>query len=83
MTSDSKKQAGKPTELPPLQKLCDEITSQSWFPESVEIRESFAKRLRNTFPNGSFDAGRHRSVIEESARRFYELDPQSMPRPSE
>ena len=65
------KQAFEPEELDYLRKLYDEFTSQPWFDQSDEAKEAFAKYLMETFPPVVFDAQRHRSAVEASARLFY------------
>ena len=67
----SSKRTFEPDELDALKKLFDELTSQPWFEPSEDARESFAKYLFETFPAGTFDPAKHRSVIEASARMFY------------
>lgn len=74
MNGHSKKSAFEPSELATLQDIFKEITSQKWFPNTAEARESFAKFLLDTFPENSFSAERHRSGIEASARKFYAVD---------
>lgn len=74
MNSHSKKTAFEPGELATLQDIFDEITSQHWFPNFPEAREGFARYLFDTFPDGSFNPERHRSVVETSARMFYAID---------
>ncbi|MGQ3213033.1 hypothetical protein [Shinella sp.] len=68
MNSHSTKCAYQPDELGSLQAIFNEITGQDWFPRSPEIRESFARYLFSSFPNGDFDPTVHRSVAEEIAR---------------
>lgn len=61
----------EPDELGALKQVFDELTSQAWFDPSPEAREGFAKYLFETFPAVTFDARKHRSIIEASARMFY------------
>ncbi len=61
----------QPQELKNLKLLFDEISSQVWFDQSDGAKEAFAKYLIDTFPNGAFDARKHRSVVEASARMIY------------
>ena len=64
----------EPEELGALKQVFDELTSQAWFESSEEARESFARYLFETFPAVTFDPGKHRSIIEASARLFYSKD---------
>ena len=68
------KTAFEPEELHGLKLLFDEITAQPWFEPSDGAREAFAKYLIETFPAGAFDAKKHRSIVEASARMFYSRD---------
>lgn len=68
------KTAFQPEELNALRALFDDITSQPWFDLSGGAKEAFAKYLIETFPAGAFDARKHRSVVEASARMFYSRD---------
>jgi hypothetical protein len=68
------KSAFEPEELSSLKSLFDGITSQPWFDPSDGAKEAFAKYLIETFPAGAFDARKHRSVVEASARLFYSSD---------
>ncbi|MXN48705.1 hypothetical protein GR138_26250 [Shinella kummerowiae] len=68
MNSHSTKDAYQPHELGSLQAIFNEITIQDWFPRSSEIRESFARYLFVSFPDGNFDPTVHRTVVEEAAR---------------
>jgi hypothetical protein len=67
----SSKGTYEPEELGALKHVFDELTSQPWFDPSDEARVSFAKYLFETFPAVVFDARKHRSIIEVSARMFY------------
>lgn len=68
------KTAFQPEELSALKLLFEEITSQPWFDLSDGAKEAFAKYLIETFPAGAFDATKHRSILEASARMFYSRD---------
>ena len=68
------KTAFQPEELSDLKVLFDDITSQPWFDSSDGAREAFARYLIETFPSGAFDARKHRSVVEASARMFCSSD---------
>ncbi|WP_119258556.1 hypothetical protein [Shinella zoogloeoides] len=68
------KTAFQPEELSDLKLLFDDITSQPWFDPSDGAKEAFARYLIETFPSGAFDARKHRSVVEASARMFYSSD---------
>lgn len=59
----------EPDQLNDLKALFDELTAQPWF--DTADKEAFAKYLIDSYPNGSFDAKRHRSAVEASARMFY------------
>ncbi|MGX5721634.1 hypothetical protein [Shinella zoogloeoides] len=61
----------EPDELGALQQIFTEVTSQPWFDQTDETKVEFAKYLFETFPAVSFDARKHRSIIEASARMFY------------
>lgn len=74
MNSQPLKGAFQPEELRSLKAILDEITSQPWFPRCPDKREDFAKYLFATYPGDEFNAKRHRSVIEASARMFYTLE---------
>lgn len=64
----------EPNELGALKGIFDEITAQPWFEQSEDAKEGFARYLFETFPAVAFDAKKHRSIIEESARMFYSRD---------
>lgn len=59
----------EPEQLEQVKAIFDDITSQEWFDPAE--KEVFAKYLIDTYPIGAFDAKRHRSVVETSARMFY------------
>lgn len=61
----------EPEELGALKQIFDDVTTQPWFDPSPGAREGFAKYLFETFPAVTFDARKHRSIIEASARMFY------------
>ncbi|MGX5722330.1 hypothetical protein [Shinella zoogloeoides] len=66
--------AFQPEELNSLQTIFDEITSRPWFPKCPKARNSFAKYLFETLPEKTFNAERHRSVVEASVRMFYAVE---------
>ena len=74
MNSHPLKGAFQPEELNSLQVIYDEITSQPWFPKCPDARNSFAKYLFETFPGETYNAERHRSVVEAFARMFYAVE---------
>ena len=74
MSSHPLKGAFQPEERKSLQANFDEITSQPWFPKCPKARNSFAKYLFETLPGKTFNAERHRSVVEASARMFYAVE---------
>ena len=71
MSSMFSKGTFEPEELGALKQIFDDLTSQPWFDQAPETKEGFAKYLFESFPSVTFDARKHRSVIEASARMFY------------
>ena len=74
MTPYASKTAFQPDELRALKTVFDELTSQPWFKPGKEAREDFARYVFETCLEVNFDAGKHRSALETSARLFYALD---------
>jgi hypothetical protein len=74
MTPYASKSAFQPDELKALKTVFDDLTSQSWFKQSKEAREDFARYVFETCPAVNFDTVKHRSVLETSARLFYTRD---------
>lgn len=64
----------QPEDLASLKSLFDEITGKPRFAKDEAIRLSFAKYLLETFPGTGYDAAKHRTVVETSARMFYGRD---------
>jgi hypothetical protein len=61
----------QPEQLTVLKTAFDEITGEPWFNKSPRAREQFAKCLIASFPIVNFDVGKHRSVMEASARMLF------------
>ncbi|WLS03118.1 hypothetical protein [Shinella oryzae] len=70
MISHSTKGAFQPEELRALQATFDYITSQSWFPNSVEIQSSLARFLINRFPAEGLDPQKTKQFAENLAQQF-------------
>ncbi len=70
MTSHLIKGAFQPEELQALQTTFDYITSQSWFPDSDDARNSFARFLISSFPAEGFDTEKHKEHAETLAQKF-------------
>lgn len=58
----------------PASKLGKKASTNLGAIQSDGAKEAFARYLIETFPSGAFDARKHRSVVEASARMFYSSD---------
>lgn len=70
MTGHATKGAFQPEELQALQATFDYITSQSWFPNSEEVRSSLARFLINSFPADGIDPQTTKEHAENLAQQF-------------
>lgn len=57
-------------DLSTIEQIFDDIVSQPWF--DPEARSQFSQYLVETFPNASFNAARHREIVEGVAQTLYE-----------
>lgn len=57
-------------DLTSIEQVYEDITSQPWF--NPEARYQFSRYLIETFPDGSYNAKRHREIVEGVARTLYE-----------
>jgi hypothetical protein len=65
----------QPEELDAMKEVFEEIASEPWFSKSPDARKSFAKYLLENFPDGSYEPIKHRSVIEDAARKYFSGGP--------
>ncbi|AOF92806.1 hypothetical protein [Sinorhizobium sp. RAC02] len=61
----------EPQDLAAMKVLFDEITSEPWFSGDPKAKKSFAKYLLENYPDGSYDPAKHRSAIEDAARKYF------------
>lgn len=56
-----------------MKEVFEEITSEAWFSKEPEAKKSFANYLLENYPDGSYDPIKHRSEIEDVARKYFWL----------
>jgi hypothetical protein len=61
----------EPSELAEMREVFEEITSQAWFSRDPNARKAFGRYLFKTYPDGTYDQTKHRSAIEEAARKYF------------
>ena len=74
MSGFTSKNIFDPDELGVLKDIFVEITSQAWFDQTAEAKESFARYLFETFPTDALDPQAHRAACEATARTFFSLN---------
>ncbi len=71
MNGPASKTTFGPDELGMLKDIFIEITSQAWFVQTAEAKESFARYLFASFPTDALDPQAHRAACEAAARALF------------
>jgi hypothetical protein len=68
----------QPEELAAMRTVFEEVSSEPWFSRAPEARKAFAKYLLENYPDGSYDPVKHRSAIEDAARKYFRSKPRQV-----